>query len=370
MKRMIFLLIALSLTMGLAAQVLSCYDIQFTESPDGNSPYANQSVTIQAIVTAVNRGSSFYIGDASGGPWSGLYIFDRTNSNTVNLGDEIRISGSVSEYKQADYWPSALTELVSVSSCEILSTSNPLPPATPLSTSQLPMAGITSEQWEGVLVRFTDVQIKSSPDSYGQFKIADSSNSQAMVDDGFFAVANNFQIIVNDMWYQIQGIVDFHGSSSAGYKINPRFADDLRKVDSVEYSVVTVQNTNTLINTQAEVNVTTTKVKPAWGVQSYTINLRLDPTQVIFHGLSIDGTLTPYLPTTTVSANGDSISFTVVYQEMLAANDDDMVLIKLLIEPLSYGESVIEILSFKYDNVDVTSLNDGKILTRIQGNFA
>ncbi|MDD4309911.1 MAG: hypothetical protein PHO32_05980, partial [Candidatus Cloacimonetes bacterium] len=118
------------------------------------------------------------------------------------------------------------------------------------------------------------------------------------------------------------------------------------------------------------VNVTTTKVKPAWGVQSYTINLRLDPTQVIFHGLSIDGTLTPYLPTTTVSANGDSISFTVVYQEMLAANDDDMVLIKLLIEPLSYGESVIEILSFKYDNVDVTSLNDGKILTRIQGNFA
>ena len=371
MKRIFFVLFALSLSLGLMAQVLSCYDVQYTTTADGNSPYDGQSVTIEAIVTAVTVGSSFYIGDATGGPWSGLYVYDRTNSNIVHLGDKVLITGTIDEYKQADYWPSALTELVSVSSCEIVSSSNPMPPATLLTTAQLSItSSAISEQWEGVLVRFTDVQIKTAPDSYGQFKVADISGSQSMIDDGFFPVASQFQIIVNDWWFQITGIVDFHGSSSAGYKVNPRNASDLRKIDSVEYSQISIENTNANLNTPTEVNVLTSHVKMDWYVASYTLSFKIDPTRVIFHDLEVSGTLTPVKPTPTVSANGDTISFTVLYQEGLTAPNDDMVLIKLVLEPLVYGQTIIDLLSFKYDNTEVSSITDGKLMTKIQENTA
>jgi len=75
-QRILILLAFIALVNSLAS--LSCYDVQYTTDPSGDSPYAGQTVTVQGIVVAERfyTGSSttnygFMIGDQEGGPWSG-----------------------------------------------------------------------------------------------------------------------------------------------------------------------------------------------------------------------------------------------------------------------------------------------------------
>lgn len=361
MKGLILTLMAMILMVGLSAQVLSCADIQSSVDASGNSTYDGQTVTVRGIVTHVIPSSAFYIGDPEGGPWSGLYVYHGNTSNAMTVGDDVQLTGILDEYYN-------LTELTSISSYEIISQGNPLPPALSLTTSQIAYGSPTCEQYEGVLVKLTDVQIKSGVDNYGQFKVADVSNVQAMIDNGLFNITGTYSINVNDWWYMIQGIVDYH--SSAGFKINPRNANDMIKQDSIENSIITIQNTNAILNQVTPMNVVTTKIKPAWGVLSYTMKFRFNPTQIRYQGLETEGTLTQYMPEPTVSATNDTVSFTVVYQDGLIANDDGMVLIKLLFEPLTYGEALVDLVSFKYDNYTINSLTDGKLMTRISDKIA
>ncbi|MDY0150929.1 MAG: hypothetical protein RBS43_01495 [Candidatus Cloacimonas sp.] len=361
MKGFVLTLLAAILFVGLSAQVLSCADIQYTADATGNSPYNNQTVTVRAIVTHVIPNSAFYISDPDGGPWSGLYVFHGNTSNALTVGDDVQLTGILTEYYN-------LTELTAISSYEIFSQGNPLPPALELSTTDIPYGSPTCEKYEGVLVKLTDVQIKSSVDSYGQFKVADVGNVQAMIDNGLFNITGAYTINVNDWWYSIQGIVDYH--SSAGYKINPRNANDMIKQDSIENSIIKIENTTATLNQVTAMNVVTTKIKPVWGVLSYTMKFRFNPTQVRFEGFEGTGTLTPTNPEFVLSATGDTVSYTVMYQDGLFANEDGAVLTKLLFVPLAYGEATIDILSFKYDNYTINSLTDGKLMTKIAEKIA
>ncbi|MCB5252762.1 MAG: hypothetical protein RBR69_03115 [Candidatus Cloacimonadaceae bacterium] len=359
MKGILISILALMLSAGLMAQ-LSCYDIQYTDNPNGDSPYNGQSVTVQGIVTAINRGSSFYIGDAEGGPWSGLYVFHGNTSNLVELGDMVKLTGTVSEYFN-------LTELTSVTSSDVLSQNNTIP-ITPLSTADLPYNNNSSEQYEGVLVRFNDVQIKSTMDSYGQYKIADSSNVQAMVDDVLY-VPQASQIVVGEWWSQIQGVVDYH--SVAGYKILPRDASDMMKVDDVSNSIIRISTeSNGVLDQINTLNVYTSKLKSEWGVREYEIKIRIDPNQVLYQGYDISGSLSLYSPIETVSAEGDIITLHYGGQDNLISETDDAVLIKLKFEPKSYGDIVIHLEEFRYDDVDITALTNGKLMVKITENKA
>lgn len=362
MKGFLLTIFAVILLAGLSAQtVLTCADIQSSVDASGNSTYDGQVVTVRGIVTHVIPNSAFYIGDPEGGPWSGLYVYHRNTSNAVALGDDVKLTGELDEYFN-------LTELVNVSAYEILSQGNPLPPALELTTDEIPFGNPNSEQYEGVLVRLTDVQIKTGVDSYGQFKVADASNVQAMVDNGLFNITGQYTINVNDWWYMIQGIVDYH--SAAGFKLNPRNASDMVKQDSIENSIITIQNTNAILNQDTVMNVTTTKLKLDWGILGYNLTFRIDPSVVLFKGLSIDGTLTPAMPEYTVSDDGSEISFSIVTQDGLISATDGAVLIKLLFEPISYGEALIDLTAFRYDNIVINSLVDGKLLTKIQEKIA
>ncbi|MDD4100711.1 MAG: hypothetical protein PHT47_06415, partial [Candidatus Cloacimonetes bacterium] len=203
MRGIILTILALSVSIGLMAQTLSCKDVQQTTNPNGDSIYKDQVITVQGIVTAVKSGTGFFIGDEEGGEWSGLYIFHGNTSNNVAVGDFVVLTGLLVEYYN-------MTELTQVSSYSIISSNNAVP-ITTLTTSQLPFGAATSEVYEGVMVRFNDVQIKSTIDSYGQFKVADSSGVQAMIDDLFYPQPAS-QIVVGQWWYQIQGIVDYHSA--------------------------------------------------------------------------------------------------------------------------------------------------------------
>ncbi len=364
MKGKLLILALLVFSFGLAAQtVLSCYDVQYTTAANGNSNYNGQNVTVQGIVTHVIPNSAFYISDETGGPWSGLYVYHRNTSNAVSLGDMVKLTGRITEYY-------SLTEMDNISAYEILSQGNTLPPAADLSTSEIAYGAASSEQWEGVLVRVTDVQIKSGVDNYGQFLIADSSNVQAMVDNGLYAIPSG-SIITGEWWYIIQGIVDYH--SSAGYKINPRAASDMVKQDSIENSIVKIIKTdpasNPVLNQTFKMSLVSTKVKYDWGVQRYEATLRIDPSKVLFEGLEIDSTATPEMPNYTISSAGDEISWVVDYPGGLYS-DQEVLLIKMLFRPIVYGETQIDLYNFKYNTTSVNTLVDGNLLTKLTEKIA
>jgi hypothetical protein len=357
MKGIILIILALFLSVGLMAQ-LSCYDIQYTDNPNGNSPYMGQSVTVQGIVTAINRGSSFYIGDAEGGPWTGLYVYHGNTSNLVELGDLVELTGTVDEYYN-------LTELTGVTSANIISSNNSIP-ITSLSTADLPYNNAASEAYEGVMVRFNDVQIKTTMDSYGQYRIADASNIQAMVDDVLY-VPQASQIVVGQWWYQIQGVVDFH--SVAGFKILPRSAEDMIKVDDISTSTIRIQSVgDAAVNEISTLNVLTSKLNADWGVREYSMKLRFDRNQVIFQGIEIVGTLTQTEPTVTLTDENDLHIHYGVQESIIA--EDESVLIRLKFQPLGYGDINIDLYEFMYDDVAITSLVDGKLQVKITQNIA
>ena len=363
MKKYLLTFFALVFITGISAQtVLTCYDIQHTTDPTGNSPYAGQTVTVQGIVTHIIPNTAFYIADPAGGEWSGLYVYHRNTSNVVSIGDLVKLTGTVEEY-----WN--LTEFTNISAYEIISQGNPLPPFLELSTADMP-AGTShpeNEKYEGVLVRFQDVTIKSTLDSYGQFHIADSSNIWAMVDNGLYAIPAS-SIVVGENWFIIQGIVDYH--SSAGFKLNPRNASDMIKQDTIENSIIKIVKTDPTTepvpNSDVSMSLLSTKIKPEWGVQSYSVTFKVNPAQLIFSGFNTEGTLTPELPDYSISAGGDSISYTYTFQDGLIYPDNDALLIKILVKPLVYGETVIELVSFKYNNTEVNNLVDGSVITKLK----
>lgn len=359
MRGIILTILALSLSIGLMAQTLSCKDVQQTTNPNGDSIYKDQVITVQGIVTGVKSGTGFFIGDEEGGEWSGLYIFHGNTSNNVAVGDLVVLTGLLVEFYN-------MTELTQVSSYSIISSNNAVP-ITTLTTSQLPFGAATSEVYEGVMVRFNDVQIKSTIDSYGQFKVADSSGVQAMIDDLFYPQPAS-QIVVGQWWYQIQGIVDYH--SAAGYKVSPRSPQDMIKTDDITNSQIRIGSApNAIIGQISTVDVYTTKLNASWGVREYSMTIHIDPTMVIYQGYDIEGTLTNANPTINVSSAGDQISIQYGAQEGLVAPGEAS-LIKLKFEPLNYGDITIDLTEFMYDDTPITSLGDGRIQVRIAKNIA
>ncbi|MBW6514749.1 MAG: hypothetical protein K0B87_08340 [Candidatus Syntrophosphaera sp.] len=365
MRNLFLSVLVLALAGGLAAQVLTCYDVQYTTAPNGNSPYSGSVVTVEGIVVAetfytgtstTNRG--FVISDPEGGPWSGLLIF--TNQYFPQRGDKVQVTGTITEYYN-------FTEMSPTTGFQVISQGNPLPPATLINTGDLTNA-TTGEQWESVFVKVENVNITNTPNNYNEFYVNDGTGA-CQVDDqcfprsGFSWPAMN----VGQNWARIQGVVDF---SFDYYAINPRELTDLVQEDTVANAIVKVQTTNAEIDTEVPVNILTSRIKPEWYVSSWSAKIRIDPDKVLFNGLDRSGTLSAFLPEYTVSAHGDTIDISYVSQEPIISEVDDEVLIKLLLTPTSYGETLIELLAFAYDTTPIQAINNGRLLTAIRRNIA
>jgi len=159
------ILVLLFLAMSLILSATTIYEIQYTtdEGADSTypSPYLGQVVTTTGIVTAVGyNGDKYFISMPEGGEWKGLFIWDWT---TVNLGDEIEITGTVFE----SY---GLTEIKDVSNVSVLSSGNTLPAPVQVSTNEI----VDGEAYESVLVRVTDVEVTNSVD-HGEYYVNDGS---------------------------------------------------------------------------------------------------------------------------------------------------------------------------------------------------
>jgi len=137
------------------AGVAAATPIGAVQGAGETSPLVGQTVTVEGIVVGDFEGPSpalrgFYVqsrdADTDGDPATseGLFVFNG-NANSVNLGDEVRVSGAVSEFQ-------GQTQVTASGAVQVLSTGNPVTPA----EVALPAASATTfEATEGMLVHFT-----------------------------------------------------------------------------------------------------------------------------------------------------------------------------------------------------------------------
>ena len=211
MKTKLIILMLIIRTLLFSVEI---YDVQYTTTPGNDqtypSNYENQSVTLTGIVSANNySGEKYFINSPNGGGWSGILIYDTQN---VNIGDEITLSGTIIEYY-------GLTELSDVNTPQVLSTNNTISP-TIITTGDL----ATLEDYEGVLVTLENVSITESYNQWGTFFINDGSGI-ARVGNSCFSFENTqFQATVGTIISSITGVVNY---SYGEFYIHPRSANDM-----------------------------------------------------------------------------------------------------------------------------------------------
>jgi DNA/RNA endonuclease YhcR with UshA esterase domain len=131
-----------------AVGTTSIVDIQSDITPPSDaSNKLGALLNIEALVTVapgeIGSNSNYVVGEAEGGKWSGILVYEGSASNIFLRGDRIRISGTVGEY-------SGTTEFLPQNgdAIELVSFGNPMPPIPVMDTTRLD----TTEAWESVIV--------------------------------------------------------------------------------------------------------------------------------------------------------------------------------------------------------------------------
>ncbi len=197
----------IGVTPALAATPVSIYDIQYTTAPSGDSPYEGQTVTTQGVVTAFfyDGGNRYTFIQDGTGPWSGLVLYKP--DGYVNVGDQLEVTGAVSEYY-------GLTE-IAYGDAIVVSSGNPLP-----APQVLPSGDVNQEQWESVLVRVEDVTVTDDDLGYGEWLVDDGSGGARVDDLGDYG----YSPTGGDLLDFVQGPL-FYGYGD--FKIEPRDDDDI-----------------------------------------------------------------------------------------------------------------------------------------------
>jgi predicted extracellular nuclease len=216
------------------------------------SPYANTIQTTEGVVTA-KVASGFFIQDPNGdgNPLTsdGIFVFTTAaNIGTVQIGDQIRITGSVSEYTPANATRS-YTELASITAITKLGTASITPTNVTLPHPNL-------GRIEGMLVRFASPLTVSQLEylgsrgeitlSSGRLEIASNRYrprtaeaiaqaaanqlNQIILDDGIFVAPTTIPYLgedgslrAGDTVSNLTGVVDFgaKGGGGAAFKLQP-----------------------------------------------------------------------------------------------------------------------------------------------------
>ena len=131
------------------------------------SPMVGQTVDVEGIVVGSFQGTSklrgFYLQepdatwDSDPATSEGIFVFESATGTPVNVGDRVRVRGTVSEYTSSGSFlgvtqTSSLTELGGIAAENVCSTGN----AFTTTTITLPVSALTDwERYEGMAVQFT-----------------------------------------------------------------------------------------------------------------------------------------------------------------------------------------------------------------------
>lgn len=333
-----------------AQPVLTCYDIQYTTSTNGDSPYMGQSVTVQGIVTMDRyyTGSSssnyrgFFISDSGGGPWSGLFIY--TNSYFPAVGDLVRLTGTIIEYY-------GFTEMSPVTSYQVISQGNPLPEPSLVSTGSLTSQS-TGEQWESVFVKVQNVSVTSLPNTYQEFYVTDGTGAAQIDNQGMPWGHSWTGIQQGQSFAEIRGVVDYSYNTFA---INPR--SDLDLIQDYNSVNLAVPNLTVNLNNPFSVPIVTSGLNADSGYMDYSLNLVYNPAVIEYTGISTNETLSQY---GTVIVDPTSGNINISYQSTAVLSGEGS-LINVNFTATHTGISSLSIQNASFgENTDITTI-DGSI---------
>ncbi|MCD6102321.1 MAG: lamin tail domain-containing protein, partial [Candidatus Cloacimonetes bacterium] len=302
MKYKYLLLILLFCLPTIILSATTIYDIQYTTIPGSDGTYPStmegQTVTVTGIVTANNYYSSgnsnrFFMSTQEGGEWNGIFVFNYDYE--VELGDQVEVTGKVSEYY-------GFTEIGNISALSILSSGNQVPAPVEISTNEL----ATEEAYEGVLVKIRNVTVTQTPDEHGQWYVDDGSG-QCQIDDGIYEYPNPQ---IGNEFISITGAVDY---SYDEYGLNPRSEEDFVTGGDITPPTITSANatssTNVNLVFSEKVSQETAEVISNYSINGLTVldaNLQADSITVEL--------------TTSEQTEGEIYTITVNNVEDLAGN--------------------------------------------------
>ena len=182
------------------------------------SPFEGQSVNTTGIVTGAFA-NSFYLQDGSE-PWSGIYIY--SGSALPSIGDSVIVSGEISEFcwngspcDCSDCGGAGVTEFYQPDDIYIISNNNELPEPILVNSGEA-----LSEQYEGVLIKMSNVECVSEANGFGVWGVNDGSGVCGIhnTPDGY---EHDYQI---GEVYNITGIVT---STFDEWKVDLRMPSDV-----------------------------------------------------------------------------------------------------------------------------------------------
>jgi phosphatidylserine/phosphatidylglycerophosphate/cardiolipin synthase-like enzyme len=188
-----------------------------------------QPVTVRGIVTVAQQfGGPAYLQDASGG----IAAFDLSFEGAVKVGDEVTITGTVTQFN-------GLTELSGVTLHAVNSAGNDVSPLV-VTCSQIARDGANgNEVYEGMLVQLNRVTVRDTlgrpmtswtagSSSGANFRLFDGTDSIVVRIDG--DLYNQFTIPAPSGEFDIVGVVGQFVSTPpyvGGYQLMPRSAADI-----------------------------------------------------------------------------------------------------------------------------------------------
>lgn len=191
---------------------VSLYNIQFTTSASGNSPFYGQYIgKTGGIVTAITSTSSgqpyaYYLQNSFNSTWAAILVYDNTNAANVQIGDSVTVQAEVDEFY-------GMTQLQQVGNFARYSNSNPIPPAI-ITTQQ-----VNQEMYESTLVGVNNAACQSYTASSGQWKAADVSTVPVVIDN---RTMYSYTPTVGNT-YCLEGPVNYEITA---FNIVPRMASD------------------------------------------------------------------------------------------------------------------------------------------------
>ena len=164
--------------------VVQIHDIQ------GNgltSPLNGATVTTEGIVTALKFNNGFFLQTADGSvdadpnTSQGIFVFTSTAPPaTAAVGNRVRVTGTVTEFTPTTNLNQlSITEIVSVTAIQVLSTGNALPAPVDLTAADFSAASTpgTAEKYEGMRVRIAQALVVSGSDGNISESSANSSTT-------------------------------------------------------------------------------------------------------------------------------------------------------------------------------------------------
>lgn len=193
----------------------------------------NDTVTVRGVVTMptglsyAGAGIKFIFADPDGGPWSALlsYNADSTAYPTLYEGDEIEMTGYISEFTRA---PANMTEFFITSPINILDAGKPLPKVDSVATAELRLP-ITAEQWGNAFVKIGNAKVTRNNIQYYLFEVNDGSGACRIYYDSD-SLADYPTPPVGAVAESITGWVYHHYGSyadSSTYNLNPLYTEDI-----------------------------------------------------------------------------------------------------------------------------------------------